>query len=227
MYLSRLRLAVRSREALRDVGDCQQMHRTLMSAFPDVEVESARQEHAVLYRLDLSPDGAPVVLVQSRVAPRWESLPTGYASSAETVSLDPLLDRMEPGSTALFRLLANPTRKIDTKSGPDGVRRNGRRVDLRTDDERLAWLERKAALAGAELRRASGALDARVAGEQRVVGYRGASRPRSRVTLAGVLFEGTVRIVDPARLRQAVGAGIGSGKAYGFGLLSLALLDAH
>jgi CRISPR system Cascade subunit CasE len=37
-----------------------------------------------------------------------------------------------------------------------------------------------------------------------------------------VLFEGVLRVNDPAKLIEAVRNGIGSAKGYGFGLLSLA-----
>lgn len=41
-------------------------------------------------------------------------------------------------------------------------------------------------------------------------------------TLFAVLFEGVLQVTDPDKLRIAVGAGIGSAKGFGFGLLSLA-----
>jgi CRISPR system Cascade subunit CasE len=41
--------------------------------------------------------------------------------------------------------------------------------------------------------------------------------------MLGVLFEGTLEITDPQQfLNRSIAAGIGSGKAFGFGLLSVA-----
>jgi CRISPR system Cascade subunit CasE len=40
-----------------------------------------------------------------------------------------------------------------------------------------------------------------------------------------VLFNGTLAVTDPERFRAALATGIGSGKAYGFGLLSVARLE--
>jgi CRISPR system Cascade subunit CasE len=37
-----------------------------------------------------------------------------------------------------------------------------------------------------------------------------------------VLYEGELEVTDTAAFRQALEKGIGSGKAYGFGLLSVA-----
>lgn len=49
---------------------------------------------------------------------------------------------------------------------------------------------------------------------------RGASA--SKITFASVLFEGLLRVTNPDAFRSALEMGIGSGKAYGFGLLSIA-----
>ena len=40
--------------------------------------------------------------------------------------------------------------------------------------------------------------------------------------LFSVQFDGVLQVVDTERLVQAIGAGIGSGKAFGCGLLSVA-----
>jgi CRISPR system Cascade subunit CasE len=42
-----------------------------------------------------------------------------------------------------------------------------------------------------------------------------------RITISGALFDGRLVVNDADRLRHAVGQGIGPGKAFGFGLLSL------
>jgi CRISPR system Cascade subunit CasE len=44
----------------------------------------------------------------------------------------------------------------------------------------------------------------------------------SRLTFYGVTFEGRLEVVDTALFRAGLQAGMGSGKAYGYGLLSLA-----
>jgi CRISPR system Cascade subunit CasE len=38
----------------------------------------------------------------------------------------------------------------------------------------------------------------------------------------GVDFDGVLRVTDPALFTQSLAAGIGAGKAWGFGLLSVA-----
>jgi CRISPR system Cascade subunit CasE len=177
--------------------------------------------------LETRSDGAIVeLLVQSSVEPRVSSLPAGFLVADETAasstSLDPLLARLQSGAVFRFRLRANPTRKIDTKSGPDGARRNGKRVPLRDEDGRASWLRRHLETAGMQLAADD---DGNFWLRQRPDGLaRGRRKGTATLTHEGYVFEGVVTVVQPEPARQAVIAGIGPARAYGFGLLSLAPL---
>src|SRR5690349_15359059 len=82
MILSRLFLNSRSREVRRDLADCQEMHRTVMSGLPQVNSSAARSELAVLFRVEESPvTGLPALLVQSRDRPDWSRLPENYLAA--------------------------------------------------------------------------------------------------------------------------------------------------
>ena len=232
MYLSRLVLDPRSREAGRDLGDVHQMHRTVMSAFPQVKEQvGARADLAVLHRLDIDQRGSNVtLLVQSGEEPDWGCLPEGYLFNLDrdgqnpaTKTLSNSLEALRKGQVLRFRLRANPTKRIDTKSGPDGQRRNGRRVDLRTETQQVEWLSRRADQAGFRLvpvYPGSNAPAVRVGASEKLRGR----TARRLVTLAGVVFEGLLEVTDPDNLRLAIKEGIGPGKAFGCGLLSLAPL---
>ena len=229
MFLSRLVLNPRSRAAWRDLADCHSLHRTVMSAFPDVPGDAAREQLGVLYRLEVRGSaGAPEVLVQSKAEPDWSGLPTDYLLQAPGCKdVSGAYGALKAGDVLRFRITANPTRKIDTKSGPDGQRRNGRRVELRIDGERLSWLQRKALEGGFELLsvRTGPVPDIRTALGTRLSGWRNDRHHQStrrRVTFCPVTFEGHLRIVDPAAFRETLAAGIGPAKAFGFGLMSVA-----
>ena len=72
MYLSRLTLNPRDRDARKWLSDCNQLHRTIMSGFGQAQTPEARAELGVLYRVEETGGGAAVaVLVQSRDLPRW------------------------------------------------------------------------------------------------------------------------------------------------------------
>ena len=232
MYLSRLVLDPRSRQAGRDLGDVYQMHRTIMSAFPQVkERGGARADLAVLHRLDIDQRGANVaLLVQSGSAPDWSCLPDGYlfdldseGQNPATKSISDALVALRKGQVLRFRLRANPTKKIDTKSSPDGQRRNGRRVDLRTEPQQMEWLSRRADDSGFRLVPVGSNSDAPAVQVGASEKLRGITASKL-VTLAGVLFEGLLEVTDPDNLRLAIREGIGPGKAFGCGLLSVAPL---
>lgn len=235
MYLSRLILNSRSRHVWRDLADCQQMHRTVMSAFPDSEGEAPRQAFGVLFRLEATGvSGAPELLVQSRIEPDWRHLADDYlqpgAGNPGVKRVAESHAAIDSGQMLRFRLLANPTRKIDTRSGPDGMRRNGKRVELRSEAEALTWLERKASEGGFELltTRPGGGLVCSTLFQlqtgQRVDPARGAGR--RQLTFRPVLFEGILRVTNADRFRVVLTEGVGSAKAYGFGLLSVAPVRA-
>ena len=139
IYLSRLVPNIRSREARRDMADCVAMHRTLMNAFPDglSSNGAARSEAGLLYRVEATADGAIALLVQSALPPEWTHLPPSWlqpASEPQVKEITEALGRIDSGSVLRFKLVANPTRKIGTKSGADGRKNNGKRVELRGAD---------------------------------------------------------------------------------------------
>jgi len=215
MYLSQLALNVRSRLVQRDLADCQDMHRTIMGAFPPTQRE-ARAQFGVLHRVDADATAGPILLVQSRERPDWTPLPQGYLAAPPRIKdIREALGAFKADQLLAFRLRANPTRKIDTKSTGD-THRNGRRVELRTDEQRMEWLRRKSEAAGFEV------VSVRVRdGESH--GHRATDAGKgSLLTFASVVFDGMLRVRDVEQLRRALSDGIGSAKAYGHGLLSLA-----
>lgn len=227
MYLSRLTLNPRNRRVRRDLSDCGEMHRTVMSAFPAIG-QSARSRFGVLYRVDGSTNGQVLLCVQSKERPDWSHLePDCLLEEPAVKPVDHVYAALRAPMVARFRLRANPTRKIDTKTGADGQRRHGRRVELRTEAECLAWLHRKASSGGFAILSVEvnpQVLDVTSRSEHKTIaGKRHSRAPAPQpLTFASVLFEGHLRITDAEQFRVTLEKGIGPGKAYGFGLLSLA-----
>lgn len=242
MYLSRLILNPRSRAVWRDLADCHEMHRTIMSAFPEVSKHegSPREQYGALHRVEIDDrSGVISLFVQASLCPDWSKLEHDYLADTngemENPASKPVAEQygsIKPGTILAFRLKANPTRKIDTKTGPDGKRHNGKRVELRREKDQIEWLRRKGQQGGFEL------LSAKVSPEVpdvkavmepglgKVTGRRGPTREGDkahRLTLASVLFGGHLRVTDSEKfLNVSLAQGIGSGKAFGFGLLSIA-----
>lgn len=236
IYLSRLIINLDSRAVRRDLADCQALHRTIMRAFPTVTEgsEGARERFGVLFRLEEGrrTGAPPSLLVQSRIEPDWAGLPEGYLLETADAPVNPACKRVDerygalaPGAVLRFRLRANPTRKVETKSGPDGARRNGRRIGLRNEAERIAWLQRKGETGGFRLRAVRGqplVANAQT-GLETVTGSRArAGGSTAHLTFEAVLFEGILEVTDPDCFLKTLAEGIGPAKAYGFGLLSIA-----
>jgi CRISPR system Cascade subunit CasE len=203
---------------------------------PDKEAGGAGH---ILFRLENSAY-APTVLVQSTRLPDW-SVIRNYTTAIEGPKSVSLRDqagvpRITKGSLYKFRLLANPTKK--QQFGEGASRPGHRRIGLYTEAEQSAWLMRKAEQHGFALMPLpegpswcdplgddNPKVDVRIRSE----GMR-SGRRRNEVGTAtqlkhlGVQFEGVLRVTDPALFTQALQNGIGSGKAFGFGLLSIARL---
>ena len=231
MIFSRLIINTRSREVARDLADRQQLHRTILSAFPDGAAVAPRESFGILFRIDYRKGGPAALLIQSREKPDWNALPRGYLSTpAESKDISAAWNGINKDAVLRFRLRANPTRKIETKTRADGIRRNGKRVELRTEQEQLIWLRRKGEDGGFEIvsvRTAPQVADVRVSDEGTIGGFRSSlpvsgANGKRRLTFASVLFEGKLRVIDPVKFRGTLEHGMGSAKAYGFGLLSIA-----
>lgn len=245
LYLSRLLLNPRSRQVISELTHPYEMHRTLMRAFPKAMDDTklkARDEFGVLFRADVDDrEGGVTVYAQSLVEPDWvilEGLNDYFSldSSArqyEYKEVSAGYRRIQSGQLLSFRLRANPTRRV----GKDDDKLKGKRVELRREEQQLAWLARKGqakedgAPGGFELAmreveedtgevrlapRVTARSEGRQAGRKREAGNEHATIHFS------VLFEGLLRVTDPEVFYLTLTRGVGSGKAYGFGLLSIA-----
>lgn len=209
MYLSRLILDPRNRRVQKEVAEPYQMHRSIMRAFPE-ELDS--EEERVLFRVDAPRRGGPLTLLaQSLTQPDWSWLEErgakGYLLPLDEPNpwVKEFDLRLSPHQVLAFRLRANPT-----------VKRKGKRLGLYRDEEQMAWLERKGEQGGFDVASAR-------AGNQKVVtGTIHRDSGSETLRLLSVQFDGLLRVVQPEQLRKTVEEGVGSGKAFGFGLLSLA-----
>jgi CRISPR system Cascade subunit CasE len=192
-----------------------------MRLFPEADHHAARRDLGVLYRVEQGSAGQLRVLLQSSTQPDFARLPQGYLETPpQSKPLDHIDSMLQSGRRLRFRLRANPTRAIDTKSRPDGTRNNGKRVELRGEEACTGWLHRKAQQHG--FRILACRIDAGAPDPRRVNGKLEGKKDGSLITVASVLFDGILEVADVALLREALQTGVGRGKSYGQGLLSLA-----
>jgi CRISPR system Cascade subunit CasE len=237
-FLSRLILDPLNTGVRLDLANCQELHITILKSFPQRKASTtgARQDFGVLFRVDPDGSNGVMLIVQSAVEPDWSELPTGYLAADTARRQNPAWKRIDTELSAIgrdqvlsFRLRANPTKRIHELDERQKPEFRGKRVELVRESDRTAWLTRKAGQSGFEvlaMEQSQGLLDARATQDTKSRGWRrsarhDSARPRDRLTLASVTFEGRLRVLDPDRVRGAIASGIGPGKAYGFGLLSI------
>ncbi len=226
MFLHRLHLNFRNREARRDLADPYELHSTLCRAFSGPD--EACPPNAFLWRLEpeADPEGHPRILVQSHDLPKWDRIVVpGWFARDPDPSVDMVdrlaLEKLQAGRRFRFRLRANPC-----------VNRQGKRLGLLRQEAQEAWILRKGreqhgfdlpTLAGFDLDETSPQwLDVRVSQEQML---RGRQRSGHEIRIFSVLYDGLLTVTDPVRFRGALQGGIGHGKALGLGLLSVVPLS--
>lgn len=200
LYLSRLILNPRSRDARRDLANPYDLHRTLVRAFALDEVTAPAR---FLWRLEATTNWQqPQLLVQSQAEGNWGALRdlSHYLQGEVQEKRFAPEAWLEQGRSYRFRLQANPT-----------VARDGKRRGLCREEEQLDWLARQGVRHGFSL------IQALVSNSVMQHGRKG----ESRLSVLTATFEGYLQVGDPHALRAALYEGIGPAKSLGCGLLSL------
>jgi len=203
MYLSRLTLNARHNRTRSELDHPYELHRTICQAWENPK------EARILSRPDQDKPGLVTVIVQSLTKPDWLRLkvPEDYLQEVDGPKrMD--LQGLKQGQRLRFRLRCRPSKRIGARDKDDVGKRKG----LTTKDEILEWLHRKAGINGFEVREV--AFD-------RIYWY-DSKRGIQDKPLGAVVFDGILVVTDPDNLREAVRNGIGTQKAFGFGLLSIA-----
>ena len=106
-------------------------------------------EQSFLFRIDLLNPGRAMIVVQSASKPNWHYAfqNADYLLAGSPVGPKLYNPSLENNQLYSFRLAANPTRKIDTKTREDGTRSNGNRVPVASDKVN-EWLINRAERAG-------------------------------------------------------------------------------
>lgn len=246
IYLTKMILNPKCPQARRDLGNPQELHRTISRGFPESENqahlpkhlrETPRNRFDVLHRLDIDRNrGKAILFVQSTVDPDWSFLPHDYTDEIRQKSVHEQYGQIENGMSLIFRLQANPTKRVGNSDQIADARfkdtKMRRRVELRTDEEKIGWLKRKGEEAGFKLTDVKVAPVPNVASveEGKLYGRKADEKnldKAHRLTFGSVVFEGVLQVTDAEKFRAALQKGIGSGKAYGFGLLSIAPVNSR
>jgi CRISPR system Cascade subunit CasE len=218
--------------------------------FASNQVHVTRQsDSGFLFRIDPLPGGRTMIFVQSAAWPDWDYAfhNASFLAACEVKTYDPCFVK---GQFLRFRLLANPTKKVDTIKKEERQNytkeefkkikgRHGKRLPVPCATEIKDWCLKNPGK------------DARIfidsqlfdwlacQGEKKEKGF--SVKEESTTIQPGyiyvhkknkagdqgqrlrtVRYDGILLVTDADRLRETVIRGLGPGKAYGMGLLSLA-----
>jgi CRISPR system Cascade subunit CasE len=212
MYLSRIALDANKRETVRLMASPHMLHGAVEGSF-----EGERRRN--LWRIDTL-GGAPHLLVLSEGAPDFAPLAERYGRDDlprawETRSYEPLLSRIAEGQTWQFRLRANPVYRSAHEN--EAGKNRGKLYNHVTREHQKNWLITRGAARG--FRIVEEAFDITHVQWHR---FSKGAGGKNEVSMLAVAYEGALMVADAALFRDALTQGIGRGKAYGCGLLTIA-----
>lgn len=175
-------------------------HKTIMTGFPHTNSIDARNEFGVLFRAEETKDGL-YILVQSKFKPNWDVLvEKNILTSFEVKQWErPLFLEDE---VFYFKIKAYPTKTV-----------RGKKIELKTDAEQLEWIKNKFT---------NGGFDVKINSLVRERQTRANLNKNPATTRSGgCLYSGVITVLDPRLALDTYQKGIGRGRAFGYGLLSI------
>lgn len=213
MYLSKIRADRRRWDVTNDLEDRDRLHKKFSRFFQEIPggpCDNARQQMGVLFRVEHD-----VILVQSNQAPRT-GIP-GYEVMA-TKDVSSNYDAIKPDTLYRFRLEANTSIRAGDEDSQDWIPeaeesnlktlRKTKRVGCGNYPARAKWFE--AACRRSGIMPEAYFMDALAPLKVGATGFLEVTR-----------FDGHLKVTDRERFLRAIREGIGQGKAYGLGLLSI------
>jgi len=202
LHLTQILVSYEDAVRLLKIRDTYDWHQRVWQAFSGRDV----QQRDFLIRVDRKEEAFRVLILSHSQPSKPDWCPT------DCFGTQVVPDDYFAHARYRFSLLANPTKKLRVDN-PDGTRKkNGRRVPLTQREELVAWLVRKAAASGFTIN--ADAL--RTIPRGREFFHKSGT---AHGTHTAVEFQGELTVSEPAQFRATVATGIGSAKAFGFGLL--------
>jgi len=198
LYYSLLQLNPLNQQVREDMQNPYNLHLITTAPF----VGRDRDDCRVLWRLD----GNRVLLQSTRPPNTWEQVLSRDSYLLAPPETKAINLNLTGGGGYRFRLVCNPAYQTHDERGKQVI------VSLRTIEERRQWLEKRFADAGMQI---LNAMEIR----ELVVKFR--KRDNNRVVIFTVLYDGLLKVTDPIAASEAVALGVGRGKAFGMGMISL------
>ncbi len=198
MYLTRIKMPLHSRKTIEYLRNSQRMHQLVTRLF-----DSKQASGHILYRANVSSDNVMVYT--------YSDFPISVLDDEVQITgekdITDLVESFEDGMVMNFDLLTYPYKKVKQAD-----KKNSQRRGLKTYDERLNWLNRKARQNGFEI------LNVNESSNRHVYGVH-LNEKGGSMHINAYEYQGVLRITDKELFKNAMHNGIGSGKAYGLGMM--------
>ncbi|MFJ2620777.1 type I-E CRISPR-associated protein Cas6/Cse3/CasE [Glutamicibacter sp. NPDC087344] len=222
-YRTRIAIDPTLRTAMPYLVNPHRLHGAIMKMF-DPAPHGHSGDQRVLWRIDSFTTSTWLYIVSTEKPATTDFHEEAGLSqfAPETQDYTRVLDQIEQGKRYGFRLTGNTMKSAVDAGSPNAKRPElvrGKRVPIIHDAQKVEWLQRQGALHGFSI------LESADIGPMVRIGASGNrrfKRKNSTVTLHSTQFDGTLRVDDLQAFRAALVSGIGRGKAYGLGLMSLA-----
>ena len=233
-YLSRVPINPMRRRSQWLLDNPQRMHAQVLHSLPTQPV----RERTLWRREDVADaDGVRRrvnLLVLTATRPSWAEAvhEFGWPDTPEGEALvreyEPVLDHVQLGRELAFRVTANPSvithqpTPKERAAGAPPLAGRGARLGHRSAPHQLDWFLSRAAGSGDIWGFTVGDPEephVRLVARERLSFQKAAGGPK--VVLETATFDGVLRITDTSRFREVLLGGLGRGKAYGCGLLTV------
>lgn len=247
MFFTRFPINMTRRETLRILASPYRMHAAIMGSFPPSF--SSNKSGRVLWRIDNLADGGKCLYIVSPSKPSLVGLDEqiGFPDiepSWKIRDYTPFLQHIENGQQYSFRLVANPVvSRSARQSNPAATNDKSHRVRLPhvSNVQRAAWLIGKNAYSGLDCKipelflrqetsrcerngfkvlQDGNAVPQLIVSNIRELNFNKGLQ-KTPITLVVAQYDGVLEVVDAAQLRHTLIRGIGHGKGFGCGLLTL------
>ena len=220
MYFSRMHLNPRRRTTRAMLRNPQLTHSMVMAAFPPQvhqRIADGDADGRILWRLDRDGDTLSLYITAPerpsfdhiREQAGWENTDT-----ADTRDYTVVLDGIAAGDRYGFRLEANPVHTVtDPDTGTKKLRAHT------TSEHKVRWLTERAERLGVRF-----PVEPLDIGGAPTLRFKRGGDSGDEITLVRARYEGVVEVVDSKRFTEALCRGVGKGRAYGCGLITIAPL---
>ena len=200
-----------TRVVLKRVPPANIIHGVLSAAFPGKRSDKTNEN---LWRVDNFGDNSALLIVSVKTPELSHIVKEIGVGDERNKTLDyvPFLERIECGHVWNFRLCANP---VEHKK-KDSSDKRGKVYALRSSTEQIEWIKKQCEKYGFNVKGCS------IIGDEWKILKPDKNNGKNTVSIRAVTFEGVLVVTDADIFREALTRGIGRGKAYGCGLLTIA-----